>query len=110
MSDPNAPMWQRRFVPLVVRSIRQALKGQGYMVALYGSIIQHGDGRDLDVMLVPWRRTDVNPLRALNLVQAALEATPRGADYRGELGTLARVLVLPSGHHVDLVVREVGLQ
>lgn len=79
----------------------------GYMLALYGSTLTNGRGRDIDVMAVPWRPVAA-PAEALVAALCALGFEQVQPAYRGQMRTYAVMLIERStGLLVDLQVREV---
>jgi hypothetical protein len=76
----------------------------GYFLAVYGSVVRYGVGRNLDVVAVP-----VTPLYNYGFMVAQMRdrgCTQVGEAYRGAMGTLSIILDW-RGITVDLQVREV---
>lgn len=79
----------------------------GFMLALYGSTLTAGRGRDIDVMAVPWRDFPSSPECLVHSL-CALGFEQVQQAHRGQMRTHAVLLVeQATGLCVDLQVREV---
>lgn len=89
----------------IVAELAPVAEMTGYILALYGSTVRVGRGKDIDLIAVPWRHA----ARPDDLVSAiaARGFTHVGKPHHGLMGTHAQVLVEnATGLMVDLQVRE----
>lgn len=89
---------------LLCQQLNATAHHAGYMVALYGSVLTNGRGRDIDLLAVPWRygaseQLLLDAFRALGCIEC-------GSRYHGAMGTASTLLRTPDGLLVDLQVRE----
>lgn len=85
--------------PLITRehaiaAARNAMRKQGYAVAVHGSQI-----RDLDLVAVPWtEETPHTPLRVAEIIAAAIPGTLRGGGIKKPHGRIG-FLIIPKYRH-----------
>lgn len=86
----------------VIGELTEIASRNGYLIALYGSVLTKGQGRDLDFLLVPKRPMD-NPLYVIVDISEQLDAPIRDS-YEGLAGTYSAALELRDGRILDLQV------
>jgi hypothetical protein len=98
--------------PLLVASMSPAVERCGYVIALYGSALKHGAGRDFDFMLVPFPTYAIPTLPAEAVRDAlvgagllVLDFTRAPIDGRAAAGIVGKL----HGYAVDITVWEGGL-
>lgn len=85
------PEWTFTEAQELIGRISELVKPHGYGVALYGSVLATGKGRDLDLMLIPFRPDASNmfdlarDLPALGLTEVRMP----GWGHRRALGVLS---------------------
>lgn len=96
--------WALQEAAEFVTAQKEAAEGFGFMLAIYGSVLERDDAKDLDLIAVPWRH-GAHPLVLVTHLCATLGA--RIADHTDStiMGSLAYALVLPSGQVVDIQFR-----
>lgn len=93
----------------IIERISGAAYLSGYMLALYGSTLANGRGRDIDVFSVPWR-PGASPDSLFAHIEACGFLRTNGRPYQGAMRTQALVFVeQSSGLLLDLQVREASL-
>lgn len=105
--SPATTTWTIDQARQLADHIDRRVRPLGYLVALYGSVLTQGQGRDLDLLLVPWRpNTDpqlaITTIRIvagggrndlLNIEQTAMRA-------------LSALILDADGRAIDLQVRD----
>ena len=109
MSVLSAEVRQSRLelVPLLVAAMSPAVERCGYVVALYGSTLKHGVGRDFDFMLVPFPTYAIPTLPAEAVRDALATAGFLVLDFtRAPIGgrRSAGILGKLHGYAVDITV------
>ncbi len=87
------------------RFIEPVVGQRGFLVALYGSTLTYGRGRDIDLLLVPWRPTTSAVIEDLLVFLDAKLGGPPIALYRGAMGTTAVTFDSPTWGLVDIQIR-----
>ena len=75
------------------------LGSHGFLCGIYGSVLE-GQGRDLDLLIIPKRINTSIQFAAEDLATA--HRAKLSEAYEGIMGTRAYLLTLSSGHIVDL--------
>lgn len=91
----------------VIALLSPVAHGQGYMLALYGSVLTRGYGRDIDVIAVPWRPGAASPEELIRVLCTQGFESPE-VGRRGAMSTYATVIIeKQTGLPIDLQIREV---
>ncbi len=84
------PRWVRGDAQPLINQLAELLKPHGWGVMLYGSVLQKGEGRDLDLMLLP-SHPDATDMYDVALVIPNVGLSPvrsPGYGHRRELGVV----------------------
>jgi len=104
--DSRVAWWKLEEAVRFIKEIDPLFRGTGWALALYGSVLHHGEGRDLDLLAVPmivgYMRRDPEHL-VTEIVERYKGRT--GEAYSGLMETKAWAIVLPDRHVVDLCFR-----
>ncbi len=83
----------------IFKQLSGVFHGAGYLLAIYGSVVADGCGKDIDFIAVPWRPSPTPP--DLLVTSMGFEFEP----YYGIMNTCA-VLLHINGFVVDVQFRE----
>lgn len=95
----------------VIKKITEEMNRHGYMVALYGSVLTKGEGRDLDLQFIPKRHKHeitascVWIFARLTALFDADFSKQNNKIYSGLLGTKSNTILLPDGRIIDIVIQ-----
>lgn len=60
----------------LIRPLRRAARSQGYAIGVHGSL-----ARDIDLICVPWRKTQVPPVALISELMETIKKVPRGDGF-----------------------------
>jgi hypothetical protein len=86
------------------REIEGTVQRCGYMLSVYGSVMRNGHGRDLDIILVPWRG-GAYPEFVCDAIKEHLKASRMVEPENSLFADRCELLMLPDGRLLDIQVR-----
>lgn len=101
----DAPIWTLDKAQHVMRGIELAAQRTGYYAAMYGSVLTHGEGRDLDIVMVPWRHSCSYESALTGIL--SLYGGHIVDSYIGAMDTRSYVIMLRDKYLLDIQFREV---
>lgn len=94
----------------LMRVISPIAHRHGFLASLYGSVLIDGTGRDIDLLLVPWR-TSYDIQGCIEEIRSALMAVHRSpTPYHGLMNSVSVCLEAGDGAILDLQFSEATIR
>ena len=100
--------WTLAEAAAVANIIGGLLHSCGYLVAVYGSCLT-GEGRDLDLLCIPWRPSPLPPGMCEPAFCGALNLKPQEPGEIGLMKSWSRLYLDPKGRIIDIQFRKAGV-
>lgn len=107
MTYELTPTWNIISAMTFYRTFRSWFKDHGYILCLYGSVLDKDEVKDLDVMLVPWRPNATSPETVFQIFCRDFHKCPVNTEpYDGLMNTWAHGCIDAFGRVIDFQFRK----